>query len=135
MGQKLNQSIEYSPSESPRRREAQSPVKSRPFFSPEPIPTYHNHYAKSTSFLAMKEPQTETNISCTSIKDVPAEWLLRFVLLCAEVEALRKKVGDKQAKVESMKSSIASKPNSNSTFINGLQSSHSSSQSGFYPAR
>lgn len=62
---------------------------------------------------------------------------MKFVLLCVEVEALRKKVGDKQAKMESMRSSIASKTrdSSNSTLINGLNTSQSSSNSGFFTSR
>lgn len=34
-----------------------------------------------------------------SLKELPGEWLVRWVLLCAEVESLRKKVGDKNAKM------------------------------------
>lgn len=48
---------------------------------------------------------------------------------------MRKKVGDKQAKVESMRSNIVSKTNSGSNLANNLHSSNSSSQSGFFTAR
>jgi hypothetical protein len=34
---------------------------------------------------------------------------MRHVLLCAEVESLRKRVGDKNAKVESMRNSIVTR--------------------------
>ena len=60
---------------------------------------------------------------------------MKFVLLCVEVETLRKKVGDKQAKMESLKSSIASKNNSATTIINGLTTSQSSTTSGFFTSR
>ena len=128
IAQKMNQPTEDSPYVSPKKRELESPVKSRPFFSPEPSPTYKGSFAQSNSIYGFKEHNTDnTSFNASSIKEVPTDWLLKFVLLCAEVESLRKKVGDKQAKMESMRTSIASKTNqSNATIINGLASSRSS---------
>ena len=88
IAQRLSQPLEESPYPSPKKVQAMSPVKTRPFYSPDPSPSYRSGYAQSSSIFGFKEHSTESTnfnaqpINNTSHKDIPTDWLLKFVLLC-----------------------------------------------------
>ena len=67
-----------------------SPIKTRPFYSPDPSPSYRSGFAQSSSIYGFKEHSTDNNnmnlhSTNTSHKDIPVDWLMKFVFLCVEV--------------------------------------------------